>query len=139
MSSERILSIDYGSKRVGLAATDALGLTLQPWTALQNRSRPDLLKNLLALIQEKEIKKVIIGLPRSLDGNLGPQAIVCMKFAEDLSKATEITIEMQDESFTSREADEILIRDLDLSREKRKKVKDSMAALLILKSYLQVP
>ena len=131
--------MDYGSKRVGLAATDPLGITIQPLPYLRYSGRTDLLEKLRSVIREKGIEKVVVGLPRSLDGSLGPKARECEELARQIGKDSSVQVALQDESFTSREAEEILIRDLGLSRARRKEARDSLAACLILKSFLANP
>ena len=121
---------------MGLAVTDPLGVTVLPIPFLTYTSTADFLSKLKAVIGEKSVGKIVLGLPRSLDGSLGPKAKECEKLAARLEKELGLPVHLQDESFTSREAEEILIRDLDLSRQKRKKVRDSLSACLILKSYL---
>jgi putative holliday junction resolvase len=124
---------------VGIAVTDPLGILVQPLPHLKFKSKNDLLKQLKSIVEEKRVEKIVLGLPRSLDGTLGPQALKCQKFGEDLKSALDVHVELEDESFTSRQADDILINELGLSREKRKDLKDSLAACLILKSHLRIP
>ena len=136
MSQQRILAIDFGSKRSGLALTDPLGLTVQPLPYLKNKGTADLLARLKDLAKEKGVEKIVLGLPRSLDGSLGGKARECRNLARKIEDACGIPVDLEDESFTSREADEILIEELGVSRKKRKEARDSLAACLILKSYL---
>jgi len=77
-----------------------------------------------------------MGLPRSLDGSIGPAAVECQNIARKIEVNCNVGVELQDESFTSREADQILIEEMGVSRKKRKEARDSLAACLILKSYL---
>ncbi len=132
----RILAVDFGSKRVGLALTDPLGYTVQPLPYLTHASKDDFLNKLKTLAQEKGVQRIVLGLPRSLDGSIGPKALECQKLAVNIEKFCSVPVTLQDESFTTREAEDILIRDLGMSRKKRKEAKDSMAAVLILQSYL---
>ena len=125
-----------GSKRVGLALTDPLGLTIQPLRYLKNRGLTDLLTRLKLIIVEKGVEKAVVGLPISLDGTLGVKARACQNMAKKIEDFCHVPVELEDESFTSREAEEILTVELGLSRKKRKEARDSMAACLILKSYL---
>lgn len=136
MSQQRILAIDFGSKRSGLAITDPLGLTVQPLPYLKNIGISDFLARLKDIVKEKGVEKIVLGLPLSLDGSLGPKARECRNLARKIEDACGVPVDMEDESFTSREADEILIEELGVSRKKRKEARDSLAACLILKSYL---
>ena len=136
MSSTRILAVDFGSKRVGLALTDPLGITIQSLPVLKYSTKNDFLAKLKALVREKKVEKIVLGLPISLDGSLGPQAIECQALAEKIRDSCPVPVDFQDESFTSRQADEILIQEFGLSRKKRKEARDSLAACLILKYYL---
>lgn len=133
---KKILAIDYGSKRVGLASSDALGLTAQPLPYILHKSWTQVIADLGRLVQERSIEKIIVGLPKSPDGGLGQQAQECEKFSEAVKKALQIPVELVDETLTSREAQDILIGEFNLSREKRKEVIDSMAACLLLRDYL---
>ena len=137
MKPVRLLGIDFGSKRVGLALTDPLGITIQPLKYLTYASQNDLLDKIKSIAQEKDVQEIVLGLPRSLDGSVGPKGIECEKFSEKLKAGLNLPVHLQDESFTSRDAEEILIRDLNLSRQKRKEVKDSLSACLILKFFLE--
>lgn len=136
MPQQRILAIDFGSKRSGLALTDPLGLTVQPLPYLKNKGIADLLARLKDIVKEKGVEKIVLGLPLSLDGSLGPKARECQNLARKIEDACGVPVDLEDESFTSREADEILIEELDVSRKKRKEARDSLSACLILKSYL---
>lgn len=136
MPQQRILAIDFGYKRIGLALTDPLGMIAQPLPYLKNKGIPGLLACLKDLIKEKGVEKIVFGLPLNLDGSLGVKAREYQTFAHKIETACGVPVETVDESFTSRESDEILIEELDVSRKKRKKVRDSLAACLILKSYL---
>ncbi len=117
--------------------TDPLGLTVQPLAFLTYTSHEQLLEQLGKLIQEKSVELVVLGLPKSLDGTLGPKAMECERIAEKIRKNCLIRVHLQDERFTTREAEDFLIHELNLSREKRKKVKDSLAACIILQHYLR--
>ena len=134
--SSRTLAVDFGEKRVGLAVTDPLGAAILPVPFLTYASISELLFKLKSVAVEKEVGIIVLGLPRNPDGSSGPKAKECENLAEKIKKELGLPVHLEDESFTSREADEILIRDLNLSRQKRKKVKDSLSACLILKSYL---
>ena len=132
----RMLAVDYGSKRIGVAVSDPLGITAQPIPYIRNLKREQVLSDLKKIIEERSVGIVIVGLPRSLDGTLGPKAAQCRKLARQIEEECGVSVSLFDESFTTRDAEEILVRDLNLSRAKRKEVIDSMAACLILKYYM---
>jgi len=137
MNHERILAVDYGSKRIGLAVTDPLGYTVQPLPYVPRRSRRQALSELVRVAGEKSVRRIVVGLPKSLDGTLGPKARECTNFADQLGVESGLPVELFDERFTTAEAERILIEELDVSRERRKHVRDSLAACLLLESYLK--
>jgi len=131
----RILSIDYGEKRIGLAITDPLAITARGFQTLINKDRSGSLKALLEIIKSNEIKKIVIGIPYSLDGSTGPMAKKVRKFGEELSTKTDIAIEEWPEEFSSEDA-KTELRKLGVKFRKDKGKVDMMAAALILRSYL---
>lgn len=139
MSSEgrtRTLAIDYGSKRIGLSVSDPLGLTAQPLPYVANSGSKKFLCDLKAIIAERSVGRVILGWPRSLDDSSGPAARQCENLAAEIKRECGVPVVLYDERFTTRDAEEILIREFDMSRKKRKEVRDSLAACLMLRSYL---
>ena len=131
----RILALDVGDRRIGLAVSDEMGWTAQGLETLVRRDLKKDLSSLAELIQSREVTEVLVGLPRHLDGHLGPQAQKVLTFVESLKVQISVPVLMWDERLTSREAERILI-DAHVSRSKRKTVMDQMAAILILQSYL---
>ena len=131
----RILSIDYGEKRIGLAITDPLAITARGFQTLINKGRAGLIKILIEIIKSNEIKKVIIGIPYSLDDSIGPMAEKVKKFGEELSARTDVEIEEWPEEFSSEDA-KTELRKLGVEFRKDKGKVDMMAAALILRSYL---
>ncbi|MBI2119105.1 MAG: Holliday junction resolvase RuvX [Elusimicrobia bacterium] len=136
MKAKRILAIDYGSKRIGLALSDPLGMIAYPLPFLPNRGESKLILELKKIVIEKSVELILFGLPRSLDDSIGAQAREYIKCSEKIQKALAIEIKLVDERFSSRESEAFLIEELDISREKRKKMRDSLSACLLLKSYL---
>lgn len=137
---ERLLCLDIGDKRIGVAVSDPLGMTAQSLVTIERRHFKEDCAQLLKIMEEYGVQKIVIGLPLNSEGNEGPQAKKVRFFAEGLikflkEKGALITIEWWDESLTSQEAEEILL-EADLSRKKRKKMIDKLAASLILQSYL---
>ncbi len=132
----RILAIDFGTRRIGLALSDALGITAQPLETLQRHSQKADLARLRELVEECGVSLVIVGLPRNLDGSPGALWDEVERFREMLRKELSCPVEGWDERLSTAEAERILIS-ADVSRRKRRKVVDKIAAALILQSYLE--
>ncbi|OGS28050.1 MAG: hypothetical protein A2297_03140 [Elusimicrobia bacterium RIFOXYB2_FULL_48_7] len=130
----RILAIDYGEKRIGIALSDPLGITAQPYATLDNDGTE--IEKLKTIISEKEVTKIIIGLPLRLDGTKSESSQKALAFAETVKNATTADIELVDERFSSREINARLI-EFDVSRKKRKTAVDKLAATLLLETYLE--
>ena len=131
----RILSLDVGEKRIGMAVSDALGLIAQQLETLVRKNEQDDFKRIKDIIKDREISEIVVGFPLNMDGTEGPKAAEINKFIEGLKKECSIPIKIWDERLTTREADRIL-RAADVSRKKRKRLDDKLAAQLILQSYL---
>ncbi len=135
----RWMGLDYGSKTVGVALSDELKLTAQPYETIYRTSENKLRKTLARLVQltlEKSVEKIILGRPLHLDGTGGERVRKCEDFALLLEKRTGIKPIWQDERLTSVAADEILAQS-GIKREDRKKYIDSVAASLILEDYMK--
>ena len=128
----RILAIDYGTKRTGLAMSDPLGITAQP---LKTVPTEKLLAELLQLHEEYELDKLIMGLPLRLSGEEGPAAENIKKVKASLEKKTKLKIELVDERLSTSSMQKTLIAG-DVSRAKRKLVIDKLAATYLLQGYL---
>jgi len=134
----RIMALDFGSKTVGVAVTDPLGITAQGITIIRRDSEKRLRKTLAEiekLVKEYEVEKIVIGLPLNMDGTKGDRAEKSLKFAEDVKRRTGIEVCMSDERLTTVEADEIM-NDLNIRGSKRKELVDEIAAVIILEDYL---
>jgi len=129
----KILGIDYGEKRIGLAVADMTLKIAHPHSVIA--SGDNAADEIARLIKEEGIKIAVLGLPRSLSGEEGPQAAIVRRFAEVLMKATGIEIIFQDERFSSKTTEGILIR-MDKSRSKRREIADAHQAAIILQTYL---
>jgi putative Holliday junction resolvase len=131
----RLLGLDVGDKRVGIALSDE-SATLATGLATLERVGPKKdLKAIAALVREHDVSDVVVGLPRSLDGSLGPQAQKVLQFMDDLRPVVKVPVVSWDERFTSSMATQALIEG-GVSRRGRKGVVDKVAATLILQSYL---
>lgn len=136
----RILGLDIGDKTVGVAISDPLWLTAQPVETIHYKFKNQVYKRLNDLINEYSITEIVSGLPLNMNGSEGPQAQKTRKFAEDLTaylnkKKKSIPLVFWDERLSTIAAERVLL-EADLSRAKRKKVIDKMAASLILQGYL---
>jgi putative Holliday junction resolvase len=139
----RILGIDLGSKRIGLAVSDEGGEIAFPAGILDSRGRKRDIAALRALIKERDVGRVVVGLPLHMDGRHGPEADKATEFAAALAKSAEIPVDTLDERWTSMEA-ERLIADAPGKRRSEKRAHrraqgtvDEMAAAIILKTYLE--
>ncbi len=132
---EVLLGLDIGDIRIGVALSDELGVAAHPLCTLTRKNRKVDLIAISDLVSIHKVGRVIIGLPISLDGSIGPQAEKIQKFAKRLAQVIDIPIEFQDERFTTAEAEEIL-RDLNKDIEEQKELIDEVAAVIILTDYL---
>ena len=131
----RILALDHGSKRIGVAVSDETKTIAQPLEYILAEPIEIFLARLKQLLVEKEIELIVIGLPRNMDGSYGPAAQKVETFVAALKTAITIPIKMMDERLTSKMANRILIQG-NVRRDKRKEKVDKMAAAILLQSYL---
>jgi putative holliday junction resolvase len=131
----RILALDHGTKRIGVAVSDETKTIAQPLEYIPAEPFADFLERLNQLIQEKEIDLILVGLPRNMDGSYGPAALKVQAFVAALQNAVTVPIKMQDERLTSVQANRVLIEG-GVRRAKRKEKVDKMAAAILLQSYL---
>jgi putative holliday junction resolvase len=132
----RILGLDVGSRRIGIAVSDPLGITAQGLETLQRRNKRHDFEHLRRVIEEYGVKEIVVGLPLRMSGAEGTQADKMQTFAEDLRKRFQLPVHLWDERLTSAEANRLL-RETDLSIEKRGKAVDRMAAALILQGWME--
>ena len=131
----RILGIDYGDRRIGVAVSDGLGLTAQPVGVVTTRGDDGHLRELADVCREREVGRVVVGLPRNMNGSLGERAQVTLKFVEALRGAVHVPVETWDERLSTVQAERSL-RARGLTHKKRKARRDTVAAQFILQSYL---
>ncbi len=131
----RILALDVGEKRIGLAVSDPLGITAQGLGVLSRKDREADLAELLKVAREYHLKEIVVGLPRHMDGRPGKQAPEIMDLARSLGEALGVPVIPWEERLTSVEAERVLLK-ADVSRRRRRQVVDMLAAVLILQSYL---
>lgn len=132
---ERILGLDVGDKTIGVAVSDLLQITAQGVTTIRREGKKKDFLELKELIDEYNIKRIVVGLPKNMDGTIGPQGEKVIDFAKKVENKFKIEIIYIDERLTTVSAERILIEG-DVSREKRKKVIDKVAATYILQFYL---
>ena len=131
----RVLGIDLGSRRIGLAVTDGLGLTAQPRATLTRHGGRRDLDAIAAAIRDVGADRIVLGLPLDPEGGEGPAARRARDFADKLSAALHLPVELVDESFSTVEAEAVLLA-ADVSRARRKQVVDKLAAAVILQRWL---
>ena len=134
-SQIRILALDLGEKRIGVALSDALGLTAQGLTVLSRQNLQQDLEQVMALAKKHEVQEIVIGLPRHMDGRLGEKAEEVLRWAKELEERLSLPVHTVDERLTTIQAERVLL-EADVSRRKRRQVIDKMAAGLILQSFL---
>ena len=133
---QRILALDFGEKRIGVAVSDALNIIAQSVGTIERKGIKNDLKKIRDLVQEYNAERLIVGLPLNMDGTEGKSANRAVDFVKELKKEIDIPIEMVDERLTTAQGERIFL-EADLSRKKRKKNIDKIAAQLILQNYLE--
>jgi putative holliday junction resolvase len=134
----RIMGLDYGSKTVGVALTDPLGITAQPLETITRESENKLrrtLARLEAIVSEYQVGSIVLGLPVNMDGSVGDRALKSLEFKEKLEKRLQLPVTMQDERLTTVEADGIL-DEMRVPHSERKQYIDKIAAAFILEDYM---
>ena len=134
----RLMGLDYGSKTVGVAVSDPLGLTAQGvetvWRKQENKLRQTMAR-IEELISEYQVERIVLGYPKNMNNTVGERAVKCLEFKEKLEKRTGLPVVMWDERLTTAEAERTLM-ETGVRRENRKQFLDQMAAVLILQGYL---
>jgi putative holliday junction resolvase len=129
------MAVDPGSRRVGIAVSDPTGTIAQPLSAVAAEPSATLVERLAALAREQDAGSLVVGLPRRLDGGLGPEAKAARALADDLRRATGLPVTLVDERLTSVAAERALLAG-GASRARRRQLSDQVAAALILQSHL---
>ena len=138
MLDKRIMGLDYGSKTIGVAVSDLLGMTAQGVETIDiNEQIKDFkIKRLKELVNEYNVGKIVVGLPKNMDNSIGFRGEATLYFVEVLKKKIKsVEVILQDERLTTMGAERVLL-EANVSRKKRKDVIDKMAAVLILQTYL---
>jgi putative holliday junction resolvase len=131
----RILALDHGTKRIGVAVSDELKIIAQPVEFIPAEPFADFLVRLQELVRDKEVELILVGLPRNMNGSCGPAAQKVQEFIAALQPAVNVPIRTWDERLTSTQANRYLIQG-HVRREQRKEKVDKMAAAILLQSYL---
>ena len=131
----KILGLDVGSKTIGVAVSDELGIIAQGVTTLKRKGVNHDITQLLKVIEEQRAEKVVVGLPKNMNGSLGQSAKMVLTLLEELENFVDIPVIAWDERLSTVAAERALL-EADMSRKKRKKVIDKVAALIILQGYL---
>jgi putative Holliday junction resolvase len=130
-----VIAIDLGTRRIGVAVTDGLGLSAQPLATIPRRGGQRDLDALVALVREHDAERLVLGLPLDPEGERGRAAQSVEAFAARLRAVLDVPVELFDESFSTVEAEEVLLQ-ADLSRARRRQVVDRVAAAVILRRWL---
>lgn len=133
----RVLGLDLGSKTIGIAISDSLGIIATGVETFRfDEERYDLaLARVVEISKEKKVEKIVLGYPKHMNGDIGDRAKLCEEFKNMIEEATKIEVILMDERWTTKLAESRLLQ-ADVSRKKRKKVIDKMAAVVILQNYL---
>lgn len=132
---QKIMGIDYGDARTGVALSDLLCSIVGSTTVVPSRNKEKAMADLVRIAKENNVGEIVVGLPKNMDGSEGPRAELCRAFAEELREATGLPVTMWDERRTTVEAHNILSQH-NYHGKKRKNTVDAVAASLILEGYL---
>jgi putative holliday junction resolvase len=133
----KILGLDLGSKTLGIALSDALGFTAQgiETFVFKDNQYDQAVNRVFEIVQKEKIKTIVLGYPKNMNGTLGERAMISEQFAEKLKAVMDVEVVLWDERMSTVMAEKVLIN-ANVSRSKRKKIIDKMAAIVILQSYL---
>ena len=131
----RTMGLDIGSRTIGVAISDELGITAQGLKTISRTSKEGDFEEIRKIISEFQIGKIVVGLPKNMNGTLGKQAEIVLQWARDLKEKVTLPVETWDERLSTVEASKVLL-EADVSRRKRKKAVDKLAAVIILQGYM---
>ena len=137
MSEGRILGIDYGDVRVGLSLSDELGFTAQRFCTL-NVQEGNVIDRIRDTIRQYDVKKIILGFPKNMNGSVGPKGEEVLKFKVELESGSEVQVVLVDERLSTQAAHRVM-NEGKIKRKKKKVLIDQIAAQIILQSYLDQP
>ena len=133
MGEMRVLALDVGERRIGVAVSDPTGTLATPHSVIHRRSKVQDFAAVARLVTELQAERVVVGLPLSLSGDVGPQARRVMRYAQALARALPVPVELYDERYSTVTADELLA---EAGRKRRRTPIDAAAAAVILQEYL---
>ncbi|MDQ0090056.1 putative Holliday junction resolvase [Paenibacillus anaericanus] len=131
----KLMGLDYGDRRIGVAVSDDLGWTAQGVEVIDRQRESSELQRIAKLVEQYAVEEIVVGLPKNMNGTIGPRGEICMVFAEELRAELNLPVHLWDERLTTVSAQRTLI-EADVSRKKRKGVVDKVAAVLILQNYM---
>ncbi|MBB3127148.1 putative Holliday junction resolvase [Paenibacillus rhizosphaerae] len=131
----RIMGLDYGDRKIGVAVSDMFGWTAQGLEVVERRRDGAEMQRIADLVREQEVEEIVVGLPKNMNGSIGPRGEICIEFADQLRDMLNLPVHLWDERLTTVSAERTLL-EADVSRKKRRQVVDKMAASLILQNYL---
>jgi putative Holliday junction resolvase len=131
----RILAIDYGERRIGLAISDPLGITAQGLPTIDTKKIKDFVSHIVKIIDEREVAKIVVGMPRNMDGSIGFKGEAVEKFIRRITSRTKVEVVSWDERLTTVESLRSM-REMGI-RQKEKETVDRISATLILQNYLE--
>lgn len=129
------MGLDYGQRRIGVAISDAFGWTAQGIEVIDRKQVTDEVSHIAELARQHEVESIVVGLPKNMNGTVGPSGEICIAFAERLRQTLSMPVQLWDERLTTVAAERALL-EADVSRRKRKQVVDKMAAVILLQNYL---
>lgn len=135
MAHGRILALDLGKKRIGMAISDELGITAQGIPTLERRNKRTDFAELAALVRDKQISQIVLGLPLRMSGEEGTQADWVRTFAEELKAHVSVPIDLRDERWTSKQAERVLMGS-GIRNQDRKPAIDRISAVILLQDFL---
>ena len=133
----RILGLELGKKTIGVAVSDPLGFTAQGLTTIRRTKKEQDIQEIKKFCDEYDVKLIVIGLPKNMNGTIGPSGEIAMSFGKLLEEELKVEIKFWDERLTTVAANRAML-EADLSRSKRKKIVDKVASTYILQGYLDM-
>lgn len=131
----KILSIDYGDVRTGIAMSDVRGMLASPFCVIEESYQPKLVDRIVQIVEENKIEKIVIGLPRNMDGSYGYRCDECRSLGDAINEKIDVDIFYEDERLTTVMAHNVL-SDNNVRGKKRKQTVDAVSAVMILQSFL---
>lgn len=131
----RIMGLDIGSHTIGVAISDELGITAQGLKTIRRTSKQADFEEIRRIVNQFQIGKIVVGLPKNMNGTLGKQAEMVLRWIKDLKEKVHLPVETWDERFSTVEASKVLL-EADVSRSKRRKAVDKLAAVIILQGHI---